>query len=173
MNGTHLESPHFDVDPVTNNPIITEQFIHDLMNHFDENKLLAEQYLESLLVAATVYFTSLPTLIHVTLPPKLESMKYGGDKQEEEEEDDDALKQEDDNNGPPRFTVVGDLHGQYLDLCEIFRIQGLPSPSNYFLFNGDFVDRGTSSYEIMCLLLSLKLRYPEGVHLLRGNHEDA
>jgi len=154
------EGPRFDIDPVTNNPIITEQFIHDLMNHFDENKLLAEQYLESLLDAATIYFTSLPTLIHVTLPPKLESMKCVSD------------KQEGDDNGPPRFTVVGDLHGQYLDLCEIFRIQGLPSPSNYFLFNGDMVDRGTSSYEIMCLLLSLKLRYPEGVHLLRGNHED-
>ncbi|DBA04526.1 TPA: hypothetical protein N0F65_011074 [Lagenidium giganteum] len=69
------------------------------------------------------------------------------------------------------FTVVGDLHGQYQDLVQIFRAHGVPSPSNQFLFLGDYVDRGLASCEIILLLLAFKSSFPAHVHLLRGNHE--
>lgn len=75
--------------------------------------------------------------------------------------------------------VFGDIHGQYIDLMSFFDKWGSPSEtmngdimSNDYLFLGDYVDRGNFSLETICLLMALKVKYPDQIHLLRGNHED-
>ena len=50
-------------------------------------------------------------------------------------------------------------------------MNGLPSADNPYLFNGDFVDRGSFSVEVIFTLLGWQVLEPACMHLSRGNHE--
>ena len=73
-------------------------------------------------------------------------------------------------NIPPNTVVVGDLHGNLLDLLRILRYYKSLTEYNY-LFLGDLIDRGQFSLETSLLIFSLKISNPNKVWIIRGNHE--
>jgi hypothetical protein len=61
--------------------------------------------------------------------------------------------------------------GQFYDFINIFSFNGYPSPNHAYLFNGDFVDRGSFSLEVILTLFAYKCLFPDRLFLARGNHE--
>lgn len=76
---------------------------------------------------------------------------------------------------PENLVVVGDLHGDFQSLKQIIHNIGfenfLSNANNKIIFLGDYVDRGSSSIEVLQYVCDLKYRYPDSVVLMRGNHE--
>ncbi|CUS21877.1 LAQU0S04e02850g1_1 [Lachancea quebecensis] len=70
-----------------------------------------------------------------------------------------------------KISVCGDTHGQFYDVLNIFKRFGKVGSKHSYLFNGDFVDRGSWSCEVALLFYCLKILFPNSFFLNRGNHE--
>eukprot|EP00743_Colponemidia_sp_Colp-15_P001661 GILK01001814.1.p1 GENE.GILK01001814.1~~GILK01001814.1.p1 ORF type:complete len:514 (-),score=127.26 GILK01001814.1:104-1645(-) len=127
--------------PVYDPANITAEFPRAVMETCKAQKKLHKKYLWMLLLKMKEILTATPTLVDINVP----------------------------RDG--HFTVCGDVHGQFYDLMNIFQLNGEPSESNPYLFNGDFVDRGSFSVEVIVSMFALKACYPNHFHMTRGNHE--
>ena len=71
-----------------------------------------------------------------------------------------------------KVCIIGDIHGQLYDMIAMMKKLGKPGhKKTKMLFLGDYVDRGEYGVEVVCYIMCLKLKYPDDVYLLRGNHE--
>lgn len=140
------------------NTDINQVFALEVMEYMKEQKRVHRKYVLQVLAAAIRHFENLPSLVRLYLPTEPQRGKEG-------------VSPTDEVRVTGTFTVCGDTHGQFYDLCNIFALNGLPSDTNRYLFNGDFVDRGSFSFETVFALLVLKLANPVALNMLRGNHE--
>ncbi|EPS37659.1 hypothetical protein H072_8668 [Dactylellina haptotyla CBS 200.50] len=120
---------------------MTLEFVKDMTERFKNGKKLHKKYVYRIILKCKEIFFAESTMPDVTV-------EKGN-----------------------RLTICGDTHGQYFDLLEIFNKNGYPSEKHAYLFNGDFVDRGSWSTEIALLLFAYKWLYPKGFFINRGNHE--
>jgi serine/threonine-protein phosphatase 5 len=120
---------------------MTQEFIDDMIERFKTGKKIHRKYVFQIILAVKDLVYNEPTMVETQIEPG------------------------------HKLTVCGDTHGQYFDLLEIFRLNGFPSATHHYLFNGDFVDRGSWSTEIALLLYAYKWLYPTSFFLNRGNHE--
>ncbi|GAQ87925.1 protein phosphatase 5 [Klebsormidium nitens] len=141
-----IDVSSMEVEPAYDGPRLegdqlTLEFVKEMLETFKKQKKLHRRYAFQILLQIREMLKSTPTLVDVTIAPGA------------------------------HFTVCGDVHGQFYDLLNIFELEGLPSLENPYLFNGDFVDRGSFSVEVIFTLFAFKCLYPTGLYLSRGNHE--
>jgi len=127
---------------------VSRKFVMESVERFRTQKLLHKRYVARLLINCKRYFEQLPSLIELSIPEEGPNAETA-----------------------PRISVCGDTHGQFYDVLNIFEMNGYPSSNNPYLFNGDFVDRGSFSVEVILTFLLLKMSCPDAITLLRGNHE--
>ncbi|KAH6715194.1 serine/threonine-protein phosphatase-like protein 5 [Leptodontidium sp. MPI-SDFR-AT-0119] len=120
---------------------MTPDFIRDMLERFKNGKKIHKKYVYQIILAVKKIVYDEATMVEMEI--------------------------EDDAN----LTVCGDTHGQFFDLMELFRLNGFPTEKHYYLFNGDFVDRGSWSTEIALLLYAYKWLRPSSFFINRGNHE--
>jgi serine/threonine protein phosphatase 1 len=70
-----------------------------------------------------------------------------------------------------KIFVVGDIHGCFDKLCALMDKIPINFNRDQLIFIGDYIDRGSSSLEVVDYLIDLKKRLP-GTIFLKGNHED-
>jgi len=129
---------------------LPRDFVLAACQSFKDQKLIHRRYVARVLLSMRRYFAELDSLMEIDIPTQ---------------------GPEHDATTPPRLTVCGDTHGQYYDVLNIFEMNGWPNATNPYLFNGDFVDRGSFSVEVILTFLLWKLHDPNCIYLTRGNHE--
>ncbi|KAG9153906.1 hypothetical protein Leryth_006014 [Lithospermum erythrorhizon] len=121
--------------------VVTLDFVKKMMEDFKNQKSLHKRYAFQILLQTREMLRAMSSLVGINVPDG------------------------------KHFTVCGDVHGQFYDLLNIFELNGLPSEDNPYLFNGDFVDRGSFSLEVILTLFAFKCMSPTAIYLSRGNHE--
>eukprot|EP00009_Paramoeba_aestuarina_P002413 CAMPEP_0201508452 /NCGR_PEP_ID=MMETSP0161_2-20130828/1822_1 /ASSEMBLY_ACC=CAM_ASM_000251 /TAXON_ID=180227 /ORGANISM="Neoparamoeba aestuarina, Strain SoJaBio B1-5/56/2" /LENGTH=491 /DNA_ID=CAMNT_0047903127 /DNA_START=77 /DNA_END=1548 /DNA_ORIENTATION=- len=133
---------------------LTPQYILDLKEEFRQEKKIAKSHVFRILLEFKKIMEKEKSIIYLDIP---EEKPADGD-----------------NTGTSKeghVVVWGDIHGQYYDMLNILDKTGMPTPGRKLVFNGDFVDRGSFSCEVVILLFAMKVCYPDLVFLNRGNHE--
>lgn len=82
---------------------VTLQFMQELLEWYRNQNKLHRKYAYKILLDIKSWFMAQPSLVDITIP-----------------ED-------------SKFTICGDIHGQYYDLLNIFKLNGLPSETNPYV----------------------------------------
>ncbi|KEI40671.1 uncharacterized protein L969DRAFT_72019 [Mixia osmundae IAM 14324] len=122
-------------------PEITQSFLDQMVTFFKDGKVLPRRIAWQIVLGAYNALSKEPSLVETTI------------------------------SQGQHIDVLGDTHGQYWDLCHCLKLTGQPGSDHKMVFNGDFVDRGSWSTEVVLTLFAYKWLYPEQVFLNRGNHE--
>ena len=138
---------------------MTQEFIDDMTERFKNGKTIHRKYVYQIVIAVKNIVYNEPTMVEVDIPEDVQLTVCG------------------DTHGrfstwvAGRGSMLTGRPGQYFDLMELFRLNGKPSDKQWYLFNGDFVDRGSWSTEIALLLYANKWLRPNNFFINRGNHE--
>ncbi|KAG2755256.1 phosphoprotein phosphatase, partial [Suillus brevipes Sb2] len=121
--------------------VMTEEFIKGMIQWFKAGKNLPRRYAWEIILGACSHFLKEESLVNLDLQEGV------------------------------TCDVIGDVHGQFYDLLNLYSLTGIPSEKHCLLMNGDLVDRGSWSIEVILTAFAFKWLYPTRMFINRGNHE--
>lgn len=135
---------------------MNENYLKFMIKHFKEGGRIPKKHAFAIIAKVYSILKKESTMVEISLPHS---------KITDHSPDEIIL------DGGKKLTVVGDTHGQFYDVLNLFEKFGPVSKEHIYLFNGDFVDRGSWSCEVAFYLYVLKILYPNSIYINRGNHE--
>ncbi|PSR98912.1 hypothetical protein PHLCEN_2v4232 [Hermanssonia centrifuga] len=120
---------------------INVEFIKGMIEWFKAGKTLPRRYVWEIVLGAHAHFAQEQSLVNLDLEDGM------------------------------TCDVIGDVHGQFYDMLHLYSLTGEPSDKHCLLMNGDLVDRGSWSIEVILTALAYKWLYPKRMYINRGNHE--
>ncbi|TFK73939.1 protein phosphatase 5 [Pluteus cervinus] len=120
---------------------ITAEFIQGMIQWFKDGKTLPKRYVWEIVLGAFDHFIQEESMVQVNLEEGM------------------------------TCDVIGDVHGQFYDLLHLYSLTGPPTDKHLLLMNGDLVDRGSWSIEVILTAFAYKWLYPRSMYINRGNHE--
>jgi serine/threonine-protein phosphatase 5 len=105
---------------------ITMEFIRSMMQWFKDGKTLPRRYAWEIALGAHDHFVKEESLVDVKVEKDV------------------------------TIDVIGDVHGQFFDVLHLLSLTGEPSNNHILLMNGDLVDRGSWSVEVILTAFALK-----------------
>lgn len=121
--------------------VMTEEFIKGMIEWFKAGKNLPRRYAWEIILGACSHFVKEESLVNLDLQDGV------------------------------TCDVIGDVHGQFYDLLNLYSLTGTPTEKHCLLMNGDLVDRGSWSIEVILTAFAYKWLYPTRMFINRGNHE--
>ncbi|CAF0831245.1 unnamed protein product [Didymodactylos carnosus] len=132
----------YDGPQLDANGRVTKEFMMTLLSYFENQKKLHKRFAYQILLQILTLFKTLPSLIEINVPPK------------------------------KKFTICGDVHGQFYDLLNIFKLNGPPSDDNpYVSFILNFIPYKLVIKQKSFFLTEYFFHSYSMVILLIGNHE--
>jgi len=120
---------------------ISPQFVRSMIQWFKDGKALPRRYVWEIVLGAHSHFAAEESLVTLDLEEGV------------------------------TVDVIGDVHGQFYDMLHLFSLTGEPNEKHCLLMNGDLVDRGSWSIEVILTAFAYKWLYPKRMYINRGNHE--
>lgn len=120
---------------------ISLEFVNQMLEWFKEGKALPRRYVWEIVLGAHSHFVQEESLVKLNLEDGM------------------------------TCDVIGDVHGQFYDMLHLYSLTGQPTEKHCVLMNGDLVDRGSWSIEVILTALAYKWLYPKTMYINRGNHE--
>ncbi|KAI0630342.1 Metallo-dependent phosphatase-like protein [Trametes polyzona] len=120
---------------------ITPEFVRNMIQWFKDGKNIPRRYVWEIVLGAHSHFEQEESLVTVDIEDGM------------------------------TLDVIGDVHGQFYDYLHLLSLTGEPNEKHALLMNGDLVDRGSWSIEVIVTALAFKWLYPRRMYINRGNHE--